>query len=85
MQSVKKSRNPRWEEEFQFMLEYVPTDDKLLVEVISASSRISLLHPKVKNKKRLLFLVRANHDNDANGITIVIIQSRITIILCCTA
>ncbi|KAK4784984.1 hypothetical protein SAY86_001673 [Trapa natans] len=43
---IKKNRNPRWDEEFQFMLEDVPTNDKLLVEVISASSRIGLRHPK---------------------------------------
>ncbi|KAI4339938.1 hypothetical protein MLD38_024821 [Melastoma candidum] len=43
---VKKNRDPRWEEEFQFMLEEPPTDDRLHVEVISTSSKLGLLHPK---------------------------------------
>ncbi|XP_059653990.1 synaptotagmin-1-like isoform X2 [Cornus florida] len=43
---IKKNRDPRWEEEFQFMLDEPPTNDKLHVEVYSASSRIGLLHPK---------------------------------------
>lgn len=47
IQHVKKNRDPRWEEEFQFMLEEPPTNDRLHVEVCSVSSRIGLLHPKV--------------------------------------
>ncbi|OVA19601.1 C2 calcium-dependent membrane targeting [Macleaya cordata] len=43
---VKKNRDPRWEEEFTFMLEEPPINDKLHVEVVSTSSRIGLLHPK---------------------------------------
>ncbi|XP_038716247.1 synaptotagmin-2 isoform X2 [Tripterygium wilfordii] len=43
---VKKNRDPRWGEEFQFALEEPPTDDRLHVEVISNSSRMGLLHPK---------------------------------------
>ncbi|KAL2895400.1 Synaptotagmin-2 [Bienertia sinuspersici] len=43
---IKKNRDPRWEEEFEFTLEEPPTDDKLHVEVYSVSSRIGLLHPK---------------------------------------
>lgn len=50
---IKKNRDPRWGEEFEFMLEEPPTNDRLHVEVISASSRIGLLHPKVGT---LLFL-----------------------------
>ncbi|CAI0435615.1 unnamed protein product [Linum tenue] len=37
---VKKNRDPRWEEEFQFTLEEPPTNEKLHVEVASVSSRI---------------------------------------------
>uniref|UniRef100_A0A803N6X1 C2 domain-containing protein n=1 Tax=Chenopodium quinoa TaxID=63459 RepID=A0A803N6X1_CHEQI len=44
--TIKKNRDPRWEEEFEFMLEEPPNDDKLHVEVHSVSSRIGLLHPK---------------------------------------
>lgn len=47
MQHVKKNRDPRWDEEFQFMLEEPPVNDRIHVEVLSASSRIGLLHPKV--------------------------------------
>jgi len=47
IQPVKKNRDPRWEEEFTFTLEEPPTNDKLYVEVLSASSRMGLLHPKV--------------------------------------
>ncbi|XP_022144263.1 synaptotagmin-2 [Momordica charantia] len=43
---VKKNRDPRWDEEFQFMLEEPPVNDRLHVEVHSTSSRIGLLHPK---------------------------------------
>ncbi|KAK8562774.1 hypothetical protein V6N13_018664 [Hibiscus sabdariffa] len=43
---VKKNRDPRWEEEFTFMLDEPPVNDKLHVEVLSSSSRIGLLHPK---------------------------------------
>ncbi|CAL5205698.1 unnamed protein product [Lathyrus oleraceus] len=43
--SMKKSRDPRWEDEFQFMVEEPPTNDKLHVEVVSTSSR-NLLRPK---------------------------------------
>ncbi|PON89993.1 Synaptotagmin-like mitochondrial-lipid-binding domain containing protein [Trema orientale] len=44
--AVKKNRDPRWEEEFQFMVDEPPTNDKLHVEVVSTSSRMGLLHPK---------------------------------------
>ncbi|KAJ6896901.1 hypothetical protein NC651_022945 [Populus alba x Populus x berolinensis] len=44
---VKKNRDPRWEEEFQFTLEEPPVNAKLHVEVVSTSSRIGLLHPKM--------------------------------------
>ncbi|MCL7040451.1 hypothetical protein MKW94_004632 [Papaver nudicaule] len=43
---VKKNRDPRWEEEFTFMLEEPPMDDRIHFEVVSSSSRIGLLHPK---------------------------------------
>ncbi|WCJ35077.1 Calcium-dependent lipid-binding (CaLB domain) family protein [Euphorbia peplus] len=43
---VKKNRSPRWDEEFQFMLEEPPINDRLHVEVVSTSSRMGLLHPK---------------------------------------
>ncbi|KAG8364404.1 hypothetical protein BUALT_Bualt19G0125300 [Buddleja alternifolia] len=43
---LKKNRDPRWEEEFTFMLEEPPVKDRLHVEVLSTSTRIGLLHPK---------------------------------------
>ncbi|XP_022876042.1 synaptotagmin-2-like [Olea europaea var. sylvestris] len=43
---VKKSRDPRWEEEFQFTLEEPPTNNRIHVEVVSTSSRMGLRHPK---------------------------------------
>ncbi|XP_051139426.1 synaptotagmin-2 [Andrographis paniculata] len=42
---LKKNRDPRWDQEFQFMLDEPPTNDRIHVEVISISKR-SLLHPK---------------------------------------
>eukprot|EP00262_Sarcandra_glabra_P006224 TRINITY_DN1834_c0_g1_i1.p1 TRINITY_DN1834_c0_g1~~TRINITY_DN1834_c0_g1_i1.p1 ORF type:complete len:487 (-),score=102.01 TRINITY_DN1834_c0_g1_i1:223-1683(-) len=39
---VKKNRDPRWDEEFQFMLEEPPVNDRLHVEVISKPSSIGL-------------------------------------------
>jgi len=47
IQHVKKNRDPRWGESFQFMLEEPPTNERLYVEVQSASSKLGLLHPKV--------------------------------------
>ncbi|KAM7514050.1 hypothetical protein LguiA_003633 [Lonicera macranthoides] len=44
--SLRKNRDPRWDEEFQFMLEEPPTNERLHVEVVSTSSRMGLLHPK---------------------------------------
>ncbi|KAJ8572201.1 hypothetical protein K7X08_008712 [Anisodus acutangulus] len=43
---VKKNRDPRWEEEFTFVLEEAPVNDRLHMEVLSTSTRIGLLHPK---------------------------------------
>ncbi|GAA0146254.1 membrane trafficking regulatory protein [Lithospermum erythrorhizon] len=43
---LKKNRDPRWDEEFTFMLEEPPTNDRLHIEVSSTSTRIGLLHPK---------------------------------------
>ncbi|KAI5655958.1 hypothetical protein M9H77_24751 [Catharanthus roseus] len=43
---VKRNKDPRWEEEFQFTLEEPPTNDRIHVEVVSVSSRMGLLHPK---------------------------------------
>lgn len=43
---VKKNRDPRWEEEFTFMLEEPPQNERIHFEVVSSSSRIGLLHPK---------------------------------------
>lgn len=42
---VKKNRDPRWGEDFQFTLDEPPTNERLHVEVIS-SSKMALLHPK---------------------------------------
>lgn len=47
LQRMKKSRDPRWDDEFTFMLDEPPTNEKMHVEVESTSSRIGLLHPKV--------------------------------------
>lgn len=43
---IKRNRDPRWDEEFQFTLNEPPTNDRLHVEVISTSSRMGLLYPK---------------------------------------
>ncbi|CAJ1933725.1 unnamed protein product [Sphenostylis stenocarpa] len=42
---IKKNRDPRWEDEFHFMVEEPPTNDRLHVEVLSTSAR-NLLHQK---------------------------------------
>lgn len=48
-QQVRKNRDPRFNEEFNFMLEEPPkAHDRLHVEVVSTSSRMGLLHPKVQ-------------------------------------
>ncbi|XP_050234815.1 synaptotagmin-2-like [Mercurialis annua] len=43
--TIKKNRDPRWEEEFQFTLDEPPVNDRLHVEVVSTSAR-NLLHTK---------------------------------------
>ncbi|KAL6545933.1 hypothetical protein OROGR_009807 [Orobanche gracilis] len=43
---IKKNRDPRWGEEFTFMLEEAPVKDRIHAEVLSTSARIGLLHPK---------------------------------------
>ncbi|KAK7268608.1 hypothetical protein RIF29_21310 [Crotalaria pallida] len=43
---VMKNRCPRWEQSFQFVLDEPPTNERLLIEVESASSKMGLLHPK---------------------------------------
>lgn len=47
VQYIKKSRDPRWEEEFQFVCEEPPTNDKMHVEVFTRPPSISI-HPKVQ-------------------------------------
>lgn len=47
-QVIKKSRDPRWKEDFQFMLEDAPIDEKIHVEVLS-KGRLFSFHPKVDN------------------------------------
>ncbi|KAK8622263.1 hypothetical protein V6N13_117186 [Hibiscus sabdariffa] len=44
---VKKNRDPRWEEEFTFMLDEPPLTDKIHFEVCSSSSRMGLRVSKV--------------------------------------
>ncbi|KAL6522070.1 Synaptotagmin-2 [Orobanche minor] len=63
--TMKKNRDPRWEEEFQFVLDEPPSNDRIHVEVVSTSKRMGLRHPKenlgyvdihladVINKKRI--------------------------------
>lgn len=55
MQRIKKNRDPRWDEEFQFRLEEPPTNDRLHVEVYSTSSRMGLLHSKVCFRLHLFY------------------------------
>lgn len=49
-QHVRKNRDPRWGETFEFTLDEPPTNERIYVEVISASSKLGLLHPKVTLK-----------------------------------
>jgi len=53
IQHVKKNRDPRWGESFQFMLEEPPSNERLYVEVQSVSSKLGLLHPKVNKLFRI--------------------------------
>ncbi|KAJ0964202.1 hypothetical protein J5N97_029324 [Dioscorea zingiberensis] len=39
---IKKNRDPRWEEEFQFVCEELPVNDKMHVEVLSRPSTIGI-------------------------------------------
>ncbi|KAH7847138.1 hypothetical protein Vadar_022377 [Vaccinium darrowii] len=44
--AIKKNRDPRWDEEFQFMLDEPPSNSRIHVEVVSTPSWMGLLHPK---------------------------------------
>lgn len=46
VQHIKKNRDPRWEEEFQFMCEEPPTNEKMQIEVMSRPPSIGI-HSKV--------------------------------------
>lgn len=45
-QHVKKNRDPRWDEEFTFMCEEPPVNDRIHVEVVSRPPSIGI-HSKV--------------------------------------
>jgi len=47
VQTVKKNRDPRWDEKFQFIVEEPPINDKLHIEVFSTTKRMGLRQPKV--------------------------------------
>lgn len=43
LQMMKKTRHPRWNEEFQFMLEEPPLHEKIHIEVMSKRKNFSFL------------------------------------------
>jgi Ca2+-dependent lipid-binding protein len=43
---IKKNRGPRWEDEFEFVCEEPPTNDKLHVQVLSKAGKKGLIHGK---------------------------------------
>jgi len=43
---IKKNRDPRWEDEFEFVCEEPPANDKLHVEVLSKAGKKGILHGK---------------------------------------
>ncbi|EAZ09906.1 hypothetical protein OsI_32201 [Oryza sativa Indica Group] len=43
---IKKNRDPRWEDEFEFVCEEPPVNDKLHIEVLSKASKKGLIHGK---------------------------------------
>ncbi|XP_062193748.1 synaptotagmin-1-like [Phragmites australis] len=43
---IKKNRDPRWEDEFEFVCEEPPENDKLHVEVLSKAPKKGLIHGK---------------------------------------
>lgn len=49
---IKKNRDPRWEDEFEFVCEEPPTNDKLHVEVLSKAGKKGILHGKVRYSTR---------------------------------
>lgn len=73
---MKKNRDPRWEEEFHFTLDEPPTDEKMHIEVLSASSRIGLLHPKVYIDYKHLpghFIFLSYHDMEIPSLALVLL------------
>ncbi|BAF20312.2 Os06g0685300 [Oryza sativa Japonica Group] len=49
-QIIKKTRDPRWNEEFQFMVDEAPVDDKIHIEVVSKRRGLRL---PFRNKESL--------------------------------
>lgn len=49
MQHIKKNRDPKWEEEFHFVCEEPPINEKLHVEVYSKPSKVAILSSKVRH------------------------------------
>lgn len=58
MQRIKKTRDPRWEEEFEFMLDSPPENEKMQVEVISLSNRMGLRSKVHKNYYYMLLVMQ---------------------------
>lgn len=56
MQKIKKSRHPRWEDEFQFFLEEAPLKDHIHIEVMSVRRRARFFRSKVISPTSLTFL-----------------------------
>lgn len=56
---ARKTRNPIWNEEFQFLLEEPPLQDKIHIKVMSKRTSLSF-HSKVRHRshpfRRILFL-----------------------------
>lgn len=63
VQHVKKNRDPRWEHEFEYMLEEPPIHDKMHIEVISKPPRIGL-HSKVFIKSLFIKQIVQFHWSD---------------------
>lgn len=92
LQHVKKNRDPRWEEEFHFTVDEPPKNEKLHVEVVSTSSRIGLLHPKVHSTWHSPFIYHSIIEQSIrmDCISLVLIMDLmvyftkiITALLCC--
>jgi hypothetical protein len=55
VQVIRKARDPRWNEEFQFVMDEAPVDEKIHIQVRSRRRGLLPFHNKVKRLATITF------------------------------